>query len=142
MGRPDWWLVLEGFWNSLVQLVVLLFSLLPVVLPILLWIVWWLWGVNWKKAWPVLARGAWAPLVLLMLVITQVWSLTAPSDCDCLRFLVIPNYWWQLGSVATLVAIALFCGWLQLVMGWSPEDIPVEPAPADHGLHHEHVEHH
>src|SRR5262245_36577162 len=38
------------------------------------WVAWWLFAVNWKKAWPVLAEGAWAPLVLLILVGALVWS--------------------------------------------------------------------
>jgi hypothetical protein len=106
--------------------------------PGYLWVIFWLFCVNWKKAWPVLAHGAWAPVLLLMLIAAEVWSRINPIPCDCLRFVIIPNFWWQLGSVATLVAIALLCGWLQHFLGWTPPEIPVEPAPAAHGHHEEH----
>ena len=49
------------------------------VLPTVLWIVWWLFGVNWKRLWPFLSRGAWAPLVLLVLVCTQAWRWWCPA---------------------------------------------------------------
>ncbi len=108
------------------------------VLPTVLWIVWWLFGVNWKRLWPFLSRGARAPLVLLVLVCTQAWALVAPGPCDCLVFVTIPNYWWQLGCVTSLVLIALLCGSLQLYMGWTPPEYPVNPAPAGHHRHHHH----
>jgi len=116
---------------------------LPVwMVPGVLWVVFWLFCVNWKKTWPVLAHGAWAPMLLLMFIAAEVWARIDPSSCGCLRFVVIPTFWWQLGSVATLVAVALLCGWLQLFLGLTPRDIPVEPAPTAHGHHHGHHEEH
>jgi hypothetical protein len=102
---------------------------------LIVWVVWWLWGVNWKRTWPALREGAWAPLVLLMLVSALVWSRLAPGACECLGFAVVPNFWWQLGYVAMLVAIALFCGWLQGVFNWAPAEIDLEPPAHGHGTH-------
>ena len=131
-------------WESLRQLGIILLRLIGELggliagwALLLAWIAWWLWGVNWKKAWPVLAQGAWAPAVLLIVIGALVWSRIAPSDCTCLGFVTVPNFWWQLGGVGLLAAITLFCGWLQGVFGWAPAEIDLEPPPAaDHGHHH------
>ncbi len=108
------------------------------LLPGGLWCSWWLWAVNWKKAWLVLAQGAWAPVVLLVLVSAYVWSRIAPSECDCLRLVVVPNFWWQLGSTCALAAIALFCGWLQGKLGWGPADVHFDPPPRSDSAHGHH----
>ncbi len=125
---PDW---LIAIWNVFLAL-----------LPILLWIVFWLCCVNWRKTWPVLAQGGWAPVVLLMFISAEAWSRIAPGDCNCLGFMTVPNFWWQLGSVCTLVAIALFCGWLQTISGWAPPEIRLEPQPGAHGHGHGHSHEH
>jgi hypothetical protein len=104
------------------------------------YVAWWLFGVNWSKAWPVLARGAWVPLTVFLVATAIVWSQMAPSDCTCLRVVTIKNFWWQLGDVGLLAAIALFCGWLQGVMHWAPAEISLEP-PAATG-HAGHAGHH
>ena len=134
--------------NTLLQLVYVLGKLAGEVLGLALagslliaYVAWWLWAVNWKRMWPVLAQGAWAPLVLLMLTSALVWSRISPSDCTCLPFVTVPNFWWQLGEVGLLVAVALFCGWLQGVFGWTPAEISLEP-PVDHGEAHGHGEVH
>jgi hypothetical protein len=114
-----------------------IFAFLVQLLPAGLWCAWWLCGVNWRKTWPVLAQGAWAPVLLLILMAAIVWSRIAPGDCNCLVFVTIPNFWWQLGSIAALTATALFCGWLQGRLGWEPAEIDLEPPPAtDHGHAH------
>lgn len=114
-------------------------AILNALLPGGLWCAWWLWGVDWSKLWPVLARGAWAPVVLLMLVSGVVWARLDPVECRCLGFAVLPPLWWHLGAVAALGAIALVCGWLQGVLNWSPPEIAVEPPPLEsshgHGFH-------
>src|SRR5437763_1131546 len=83
-------------------------------------------------AWPVLAEGAWVPVVLLMLVGALAWSRISPGPCTCLGFVTLPNFWWQLGAVGGLVALALFCGWLQGLLGWAPEEVNLEPPSAPH----------
>ena len=97
------------------------------LLPGGLWCAWWLCCVNWKKTWPVLAGGGWAPVLLLMLVAALAWSRIFPASCNCLGF-PIANFIWQLGSVTALVLVALFCGWLQGRFGWTPPDVSFEPA--------------
>jgi hypothetical protein len=102
---------------------------------LLVWIAWWLWAVNWKKAWQVLAQGAWAPVALVSLMAAGVWSQVRPSDLAISPSFSIVNFWWQLGAVCLLVGSALLCGWLQGYFGWTPAEIDVEP-PAHHEDHH------
>lgn len=98
------------------------------LLPLGLWIVLWLCAVNWQKLWRVLASGAWAPAVLLFLMGAVVWSRLSPG-----------RFAWQLGIVAALAVLALFCGWLQGRMRWTPREISVEPpVVSDEGHGHSH----
>jgi hypothetical protein len=113
------------------------FPTLLALVPVLVWMAFWLWAVDWKKVWPVLAQGGWAPCVLLILVAALVWSRIAPGPCDCLGFMHLPNFWWQLGAVSALAGLALFSGWLQGLMHYTPVEVPVEP-PAHHGHWHGH----
>ncbi len=133
--------LLQTLWQLLTNLGVLLVGLGALALRhalLIAWVAWWLWGVNWNRAWTVLARGAWAPVLLLILTAALVWSRLAPSDCNCLAIVTVPNFWWQLGAVGLLAAVALFCGWLQGLLGWAPAEISLEPAP-DEDMHgHEH----
>jgi hypothetical protein len=121
-------------WDTLAQLIANLWTLSVILLNlafrwalVIAWVVWWLFAVDWKKAWSVLARGGWAPAVLLIIVAALVWSRldespTAPGD-----------FWWRLGGVSLLAAVALLCGWLQGVFGIQPPAVAVEPVVA-----HEH----
>jgi hypothetical protein len=104
------------------------------------WFAWWLWGVNWSKTWPVLRQGAWVGLVLIVITSALVWSQMAPSECTCLGFVTVANFWWQLGAVGLLTALTLFCGWLQGVFGWAPAEIDLEPSESagDHDAGHAH----
>src|SRR5688572_26569554 len=87
-------------------------------LPGGLWCAWWLWGVNWPKAWQVLARGGWVGVVLVVFASALAWSATFPSTARVLG-LPLPNFWWQLGACSALAGVALFCGWLQGKMHWT-----------------------
>lgn len=137
MQLPQWLdLILQGLGDLGVQILKVVIPLVPVGL----WAIWWLFAVSWKKLWPVLAHGAWAPVLLLVLISADAWSQLAPGECHCLSFVVLPNYWWQLGTVIALVLIALFCGWLQLFMGWAPPEYPVNPSPAGLGHGHGHAQ--
>lgn len=129
-------------WQILEKVHDQLLSLNPFFQALLLpagWCVWWLWGVNWHKFWPALAKGAWAPVVLLAVVTALVWTKLDPGSCTWPGVVTIPNGWWQSGSIALLVAAALFCGWLQGYMGWSPQEISLEPPVPEHG--HAHAPH-
>jgi hypothetical protein len=119
----DWWEPLQRVGHVVL-----------VLLPLGLWCVWWLWAVDWRKTWPALARGAWAPVLLLMFLTAGVWSRVAPGGLEWVPLL--PNFYRQLTVVGTLVGIALFCGWLQGRYGWVPTEINLEPPPAAHGDDH------
>ncbi len=111
------------------------------LLPGGLWCAWWLWCVNWKKAWPMLAEGGWMPVVLLMFISALAWSRIFPATFTGLGF-PITNFVWQSGCVIALTLIALFCGWVQGQLGWTPEEISFEPPPTEHGHgHHGHGHH-
>jgi hypothetical protein len=141
VSSPD---ILNALWQLVVALGTVTVGLLTLALRwslLIVWIAWWLCGVNWHKAWPVLARGAWVPVVLLLLLTALVWSRLAPDSCTCLG-VAISNFWWQLGAVGLLAAVALFCGWLQGVFGWTPTEIDLEPPVTGdmHGHGHAHSE--
>ena len=102
---------------------------------LIVWLAWWLWGVNWKKAWPVLAQGAWLPALLVLVATALAWSQIYPSECTCLGFVTVPNFWWQLGEASLLAAVTLLCGWLQGVLGWTPAEISLVPPAPDADVH-------
>jgi hypothetical protein len=104
---------------------------------VLLWIAWWLWAVDWQKAWPILARGAWAPLVLLIVLAALAWSQIAPSSLLVLGVFILPNFWWQLCATGALATTAFLCGWLQGLFRWTPAEVAVDP-PADAENGHAH----
>ena len=134
-----------NIWQTLVLLVqtigTLFIQLSSLGLHWLLWIIWaawWLGGVNAKKMRHVLACGSWAPAVLLIILVALVWSSIDPRACECLGFIKLPNFWWQLGYVSMLAATALFCGWLQSVFHWTPPEIHFDPPAHGHGHGHGH----
>ncbi len=107
-------------------------------LPLAAWCAWWLWCVSWKDAWPILARGAWLVVVLLVLCSALAWSAIFPSTCNCIG-VPLPNFWWQLGATSALALLALLCGWVQGRMGWAPPTVsfePPAPQPEAHGHGH------
>jgi hypothetical protein len=135
--------VFDSLWQIVLALWALIIRLLLLAMSwslLIAWVAWWLGGVNWKKTWPVLARGAWAPLVLLMLLSALVWSRIAPSDLN-LGLGAVPNFWWQLGAVGLLASITLFCGWLQGILHWAPPEISFEPPAHDPSHGHAHAHH-
>jgi hypothetical protein len=132
------WQTLVQLGNVLTQLFVQLLALGAHWILLIIWVVWWLLGVNWQRAWPALRHGGWAPVILLVLIVSLVWSRLQPVGCDCLGFTTIPNFWWQLGYMSMLVGIALFCGWLQGVLHWAPAETSLEPPAPTHGSDHRH----
>lgn len=136
-------------WQTIVQIVTDLGKLLVGLLQVIWqwglligWIAWWRWAVNWKKVWPVLAQGAWAPVVLLCVLGAMAWAALVPTDCHCLGLVTVANFWWQLGGVGLVLALTLFCGWLQGVFQWTPPAYAVEPPAHDHGHAHGHGHEH
>jgi hypothetical protein len=137
---------MQDIFYTLVQLVETLYTLVVQTgllalrhALLLVWVAWWLWGVNWGKAWGVLARGGWMVVVLLTVVTALVWASIAPGTFDVLGLFTLANFWWQLAAVTLIVLLALFCGWVQGRMGWQPAEIDLEPpAPAVHHDHHGH----
>jgi hypothetical protein len=136
-AEPNLWLTLADLFRNLGQLLALLLTFAGHWILFIVWVVWWLWAVNWKKCWAALAEGAWAPVVLLMFLSALVWSRLDASPCACLGVVSIPNFWWQLGYVGLLAALALFCGWLQGLMNWAPAELDLDP-PVHHAEHDEH----
>jgi hypothetical protein len=104
---------------------------------LLAWLAWWLLAVNWKKVWPVLAQGAWAPLVLLVFLTAMVWSRLDPVPCRCLDVMTIANFWWQLFGVTLVVGLTFLCGWVQALLGWEPAEVNLEPPTTSDHAHHE-----
>ena len=133
------WLALTR--DKLADTLIFLGPYLAAALPFVAWCAWWLGAVNWRKCWPALARGAWVPVLLLAVVAAMVWMRVQAMDYPLPGSVTIPNGWWQAGGVAGLVAVALFCGWLQGYYGWTPPEISVEPAPHAHGHGHHHGHH-
>ena len=136
---------MSEFWEALGQLFASLGTILYYIgdwavhwAVLIAWLVWWLLGVNWAKVWPVLRTGAWTVLILLVLTAALVWS-QLDERSGSLFGLAIPNFWWQLMAVGSLVVLTLSCGWLQGVFGWAPAEVDLEPtevSPAVHGGHH------
>ena len=131
-----------SIWQTLVLLLQTLFTLLAQVSALgfhyLLWLLfaaWCLWGVNWKKARHVLKIGGWLPAMLVIVLIAIVWSRIDPSPCGACN---LPNFWWQLGYVSMVAAIAMVLGWVQSVFHWTPHDINLDPPAHTHGHGHGH----
>lgn len=112
-------------------------TILTTLLPFALWCIWWLLCVNWTKLWPVLGRGAWAAVVLFVLMAGSIWGWLDPVECHIFGIIVSPLAW-HLGSAIILLAVALFCGWLQGLIHWNPPDFPVQPTLATHDHGHSH----
>jgi hypothetical protein len=132
--------ILETLWQLVGNLGTLAYELLAIgwhYILLIVWVAWWLLGVNWNRAWVFLRQGAWAPLLLVMVLGALVWSQIAPSRCNCLGFVSIPNFWWQLGYVGLLGAVMLVCGWLQGTFHLAPAEIELDPPAHGHGHGHE-----
>jgi hypothetical protein len=115
-------------------------SVLKVAL-LVLFVGWWLWGVNWRKAWPVLAEGGWMPLVLIGIMAAFVWSRIWPSTAILFGLFAVPNVLWQLGTVTLVIGLILFCGWLQTRYRTYPPEISLDPPPPSHDPHASHDAH-
>ncbi len=134
--------VVQQLGTDLSTLFVLLVKLAVPYWLALVWVATWLWVVDWRRLWPTLAEGAWAPLTLLVLMIALVWAMVAPQPYPLNDDWAVANFWWQLGAVGLLVSVAFFCGWLQGVLQWYPVGVALEsPTPDAHSDHGAEVPH-
>ncbi len=127
--------LLTSSWTLFVYLLLFLLQWSLVIV----WVAWWLLAVDWRKAWPVLARGAWVPAVLLVIVASLTWAKIWPRTLNVLPGFSVPNFWWQFLAVSALAGTALICGWVQVNFGWYPTEVEIEPpAEAGHAAAHHH----
>jgi hypothetical protein len=137
--------------TSLVQLLQavlnLILSLINVAvpwLPLLAWIAFWGLAVNWAKAFPVLRRGGYFGVLLLMLASVLVWGSVAPPEGGrhFLLGLAVSNYTGKFLYVTMLTCIALLCGSAQLNGAFGRlAEFPEDPSEDDHGHGHDHHGH-
>jgi hypothetical protein len=123
---------MDAFINLLESLVGVFWSLLDVVvalvmvvvpwLPFLAWVGFWTFAVDWRKAFPVLQRGGFVAVLLLMFVAVLVWGAVAPppEGTHYLFGLTVSNYAGKLIYVTTLTCVALLCGSVQLNGAFGP----------------------
>lgn len=134
--------ILQQLGIDLVNLLTILARLSAPWWPALVWAALWLWAVDWRKLWPRLAEGAWAPLTLIGVMVALMWTSLAPEPW-AIGNVALVSFWWHLLAVAALIGSALFLGWLQGVMQWLPPEVAIEaPAAAGHGHDHGHGEAH
>jgi hypothetical protein len=107
---------LVGVMESLLDVIVALVQLIVPWLPFLAWVGFWTFAVNWRKAFPIIQRGGFIGIGLLMLVTVLVWGAFAPppEGTHFLFGLTVSNYAGKMIYVTTLTCIALLCGSLQL----------------------------
>jgi len=128
---------LQHLGSDLLSLILVLARLIAPWWLALVWIAWWLWAVDWRKLWPRLAEGGWAPLTLFGIMIALVWSSIASGPLE-LGNMALANFWWQLLAVAAMIGSALFVGWLQGVLGCYPAEVALEAPAADGHGHSDH----
>ncbi len=127
------WQIVLAFSTLVVQL--LSFALQNAL--VLVWLAWALFAIDWKKTWPILVKGAWIPLVLVVCVTASVWSQLFPREVTFFEAIDVGNFWWQLVVVSFITVLTLLCGWLQGVMGLTPYQIEIDPpAPEAHAHGH------
>lgn len=121
---------------SLLNVVVNLVRVIVPWLPLLAWIGFWTFAVNWAKAFPILRRGGFIGVLLLMFVSVLVWgSVAPPVGGEHVMFgLSVSNYVGKFIYVTMLTCIALLCGSAQLSGAFGTLcDFPEELADDHHG---------
>ena len=71
-------------------------------------------------------------LVLLLVIAALAWSETAPREFPDAGPFAFSNFWWHLAAVSALVALTLFCGWLQLMFRWEPAPTALDDSEERH----------
>ncbi|MBL8817067.1 MAG: hypothetical protein JNL58_13650 [Planctomyces sp.] len=135
------------FWSLLDVVVSLVLVVLP-WLPMLAWVGFWTFAVNWTKAFPILRKGGYIGVVLLMLVAVLVWGSVAPpiEGTHSLFGLTVSNFAGKFVYVTMLTCIALLCGSAQLSGAFGslcefPEEATDDDHGHGHGGHHGHDDH-
>ena len=111
-------------------------------LPLLGWLGFWTFAVNWAKAFPILRRGGFIGILLLMFVAVLVWAAVAPPENGrhLMLGLSVSNHTGKLIYVTMLTCIALLCGSAQLSGTFGRlGEFPEESVDDDHG--HAHNDH-
>ncbi len=137
---------MDALFDLFSSLVNVLWSLLDVVvnlvrvilpwLPLLGWVGFWTFAVNWAKAFPILRRGGFIGILLLMFVAVLVWAAVAPPENGkhLMLGLSVSNHAGKLIYVTMLTCIALLCGSAQLSGSFGRlGEFPEEPADDYHG---------
>jgi len=131
-------------WSLLDVVVNLLRVILP-WLPLVGWVGYWTFAVNWEKVFPILRRGGFAGILLLMFVTVLVWAAVAPPENGrhLMLGLSLSNHAGKFIYVTMLTCIALLCGSAQLSGSFGrlvefPEDpSDNDPAHNDHSHGHD-----
>lgn len=132
--------LMNVFWSLLDVVLALAMLVLP-WLPVLAWIGFWLFAVNWAKVFPVLWRGGFIGVLLLMFVAVLVWGAVSPpvDGKHIMLQLTVGNFVGKFIYVTWLTCIALLCGSAQLSGAFSSLiQFPEEEETDDHG----HGDHH
>ena len=111
--------LLQSLWGVVVALANLLVELLQFVtpwIPLLAWIAFWLCAVNWRKLYPILAKGGIIGVVFTGLMAILVWSsISVPEGGTHSLFgLEVSNVVGKMIYVTSLIVIAFLCGSVQL----------------------------
>lgn len=111
--------LLISFWNVIVSLAVLVWTLILFLAPwtpLIAWVAFWLLAVNWRELYPVLMKGGWIGVVLTAFLAVIVWSSIAPpaEGFHHLYGLQVSNLVGKTVYVTSLMVIALLCGSVQL----------------------------
>jgi len=126
--------LINVLWSLLAVVVNLVRVILP-WLPLLAWVGFWTFAVNWAKAFPILRRGGFIGILLLMFVTVIVWGAVAPpvNGKHLMLGLSVSNYAGKFIYVTMLTCIALLCGSAQLSGAFGRlGEFPEEPAEDDH----------
>ncbi len=122
-------------WSVLDVLVNLVRVVLP-WLPLLGWVGFWAFAVNWAKTLPILRRGGFIGILLLMFVAVLVWAAVDPPENGkhLMLGLSVSNHAGKFIYVTMLTCIALLCGSSQLSGAFGRlGEFPEEPVADDHG---------
>lgn len=133
--------LLVSFWNVIVAVAVLIWTLIQTITPwtpLIAWVAFWLLAVNWQKLYPILMKGGWIGVALIAMLAVLIWSSISipPGGMHHLYGLHVSNIVGKTVYVSSLLVIAILCGSVQLSGCCSTlcrfEDSGSQDAPAHH----------